>query len=61
MEQCLGHGPLNVSVDPVYLSTSGLLSDPEIFAIRMCKSLYLLFRINFILYVLSSEFLNAFV
>lgn len=61
MEQSLGHRPLNASVVPVYLFTSFLLSYPEIFAITMSKSLYLLFHISFILYVLSREFLYAFV
>lgn len=35
MEQSLGHGPLNASGVPVYLCTSVLLSEPEIFAIRI--------------------------
>lgn len=62
MEQSLGHGSLNASGVPVYLPPSILLSDSEIFAIRMSSSLYLLLsHISFILYVLSSEFLNAFV
>lgn len=62
VEQSLGHGSLNASRVPVYLPTSVLLSDSEIFAIRMSSSLYLLlFHISFILYALSSEFLNAFV
>lgn len=31
MEYSLGHGSLNASGVPVYLPTSGLLSDPNIF------------------------------
>lgn len=62
MEQSLGRSSLNCSGLPVYLPTSVLHSGPEIFAIRMFSSLYLLlFHISFIPYVLSSEFPNAFV
>jgi len=61
VEQSLGHSSLNSSEVPVYLPISVLHSGPEIFALRMFCSLYLLlFHICFIPYLLSSEFLNAF-